>query len=196
MVVREDTRGRLVEKAAHSVRPSQPAGDQAEDCDGRDEYGTRAAMPARVELENVPFEGFMVRRRWSRRSACPTRASSSSTTTSTSPCAPAAPASASMRCATRCSVRQLEFDQQLDLAGWKGYYMYRNLFTIHLRYGENAMVRAKPWLITAGVVALSPLRGGRAEATTSAGRSGTRGPAPAEAWSTRHGERGSDSVRA
>ena len=61
-------------------------------------------------------------------------------------------------------VRQLDFDQQHDLAGWKGYYMYRNLFTVHFRYGENAMVRAKPWLITAGVVVLSPLRGGRAEA--------------------------------
>ena len=38
-------------------------------------------------------------------------------------------------------VRQLDFDQQHDLAGWKGYYMYRNLFTVHLRYGENALVR-------------------------------------------------------
>jgi GT2 family glycosyltransferase len=60
-------------------------------------------------------------------------------------------------------VRQLEFDQQVDLTGWKGYYMYRNLFTVHRRYGENRLVRAKPWLIAAGVVALSPLRGGQAE---------------------------------
>lgn len=61
-------------------------------------------------------------------------------------------------------VRQLDFDQQHDLAGWKGYYMYRNLFAVHRRYGENAAVRAKPWLITLGVVLLSPLRGGRREA--------------------------------
>ena len=61
-------------------------------------------------------------------------------------------------------VRQLDFDQQHDLAGWKGYYMYRNLFVVHRRYGENAAVRAKPWLITAGVVLLSPFRGGRSEA--------------------------------
>ena len=60
-------------------------------------------------------------------------------------------------------VRQLDFDQQHDLVGWKGYYMYRNLFTVHRRYGENRLVRAKPWLIAAGVVALSPLRGGQAE---------------------------------
>ena len=61
-------------------------------------------------------------------------------------------------------VRQLDFDQQHDLSGWKGYYMYRNLFVVHLRYGENALVRLKPWLVTAAVVLLSPVRGGRAEA--------------------------------
>ncbi len=61
-------------------------------------------------------------------------------------------------------MRQLDFDQQHDLAGWKGYYMYRNLFAVHLRYGENALVRLKPWLVTLLVVLLSPLRGGRAEA--------------------------------
>ena len=42
--------------------------------------------------------------------------------------------------------------------------MYRNLFVVHFRYGTNALVRAKPYAIAAGVVALSPLRGGRAEA--------------------------------
>ena len=58
----------------------------------------------------------------------------------------------------------LDFDQQHALGSWKGFYMYRNLFVVHFRHGENAAVRAKPWLITAGVVALSPLRGGRDEA--------------------------------
>ncbi len=38
--------------------------------------------------------------------------------------------------------------------------MYRNLFAVHFRYGENALVRLKPWLITRAVVLLSPLRGG------------------------------------
>jgi rhamnopyranosyl-N-acetylglucosaminyl-diphospho-decaprenol beta-1,3/1,4-galactofuranosyltransferase len=61
-------------------------------------------------------------------------------------------------------VRQLDFDQQHDLSGWKGYYMYRNLFAVHFRYGENLLVRLKPWLIALAVVVLSPLRGGRAEA--------------------------------
>ena len=61
-------------------------------------------------------------------------------------------------------VRQLDFNQQHDLSGWKGFYMYRNLFVVHLRHGENALVRFKPWLITLAVVLLSPVRGGRAEA--------------------------------
>ena len=61
-------------------------------------------------------------------------------------------------------VRQLDFDQQHDLAGWKGFYMYRNLFVVHFRYGENVLVRLKPWLIVLAVVLLSPLRGGRKEA--------------------------------
>jgi GT2 family glycosyltransferase len=61
-------------------------------------------------------------------------------------------------------VRQLDFDQQHDLGSWKGFYMYRNLFVVHLRYGSNPLVRLKPWLIAAGVVTLSPLRGGRPEA--------------------------------
>jgi hypothetical protein len=60
--------------------------------------------------------------------------------------------------------RQLAFDQQHDLSSWKGYYMYRNLFAVHFRYGENALVRLKPYVLAAGVIALSPLRGGKAEA--------------------------------
>ena len=61
-------------------------------------------------------------------------------------------------------VRQLDFDQQHALDTWKGFYMYRNLFAVHFRYGENALVRFKPWLIAAASWSLSPLRGGRAEA--------------------------------
>ena len=61
-------------------------------------------------------------------------------------------------------VRQLDFDQQHALDSWKGYYMYRNLFAVHFRYGENRLVRAKPYAIAATVTVLSPLRGGRGEA--------------------------------
>ena len=63
MAVREDTAGRLVEKAAlefdlanpFAMRPKRASVDQR--------WHARAEMPAEVVLENVAFEGFMVHRR-------------------------------------------------------------------------------------------------------------------------------------
>lgn len=164
MAVREDLQGRLVEKAATRFDLRNPLAIRPKTGMVETEYGIRAAMPARVELANVPFEGFMVRREVVEAIGLPD------------------PsyfifyddvdyAIRARRAGFRIwgvrdavLVRQLDFDQQHDLSGWKGYYMYRNLFVVHLRYGENALVRLKPWLIAAAVVLLSPLRGGRAEA--------------------------------
>jgi rhamnopyranosyl-N-acetylglucosaminyl-diphospho-decaprenol beta-1,3/1,4-galactofuranosyltransferase len=164
MAVREDTAGRLVEKAALTFDLRNPLRIKPKTAMVETTYGTRDRMPELVEIQVVAFEGFLVRRSVIDKIGLPDpgyfifyddvdfalRARR-----------------AGFRIwAVRDAVlvRQLDFDQQYDLAGWKGYYMYRNLFTVHLRYGENALVRTKPWLITAGVVALSPLRGGRAEA--------------------------------
>jgi rhamnopyranosyl-N-acetylglucosaminyl-diphospho-decaprenol beta-1,3/1,4-galactofuranosyltransferase len=164
MAVREDVTGRLVEKAAVTFDLRNPLRLKPKTAMVETAFGARDRMPELVEIQVVAFEGFMVRRRVVEEIGLPDpgyfifyddvdfalRARR-----------------AGFRIwAVRDAVlvRQLDFDQQHDLAGWKGYYMYRNLFTVHLRYGENALVRAKPWLITAGVVALSPLRGGRGEA--------------------------------
>ncbi len=164
MTVREDTAGRLVEKAATRFDLRNPLAVRPKTGMVETEYGARDRMPDRVEIENVAFEGFLVRRRVIDAIGLPDpsffifyddvdfalRARS-----------------AGFRIwALRDAVlvRQLAFDQQHDLGGWKGYFMYRNLFAVHLRYGENALVRLKPWLITAGVVLLSPMRGGRSEA--------------------------------
>jgi rhamnopyranosyl-N-acetylglucosaminyl-diphospho-decaprenol beta-1,3/1,4-galactofuranosyltransferase len=163
MAVREDTSGRLVEKAAVTFDLRNPLRIKPKTAMVETAYGERSAMPDKIELENVAFEGFMVRRRVVEEIGLPDadffifyddvdyalRA---------------------RRAGFRIwgvrdavLVRQLDFDQQHDLGGWKGYYMYRNLFTVHRRYGENRLVRAKPWLIAAGVVALSPVRGGQDE---------------------------------
>jgi rhamnopyranosyl-N-acetylglucosaminyl-diphospho-decaprenol beta-1,3/1,4-galactofuranosyltransferase len=162
--VREDLTGALVEKAAVdfdlrnplAIRPKRAAVDTT--------YPDRASMPALVEVQNVAFEGFMVRRSVVAEIGFPD---------------PAffifyddAEYAVRARLAGRkiwavrdaLLVRQLDFNQQHDLSGWKGFYMYRNLFVVHLRHGENALVRLKPWLITLVVVLLSPLRGGRGEA--------------------------------
>ena len=81
-------------------------------------------------------------------------------------------------------VRQLDFDQQHALDTWKGFYMYRNLFAVHFRYGENVLVRLKPWLIALAVVILSPAaRGSR--------RGAQRDPChPRCAWNATHRRRG------
>ncbi len=164
MAVREDRGGRLCEKAALRFDLRDPRALKPKTAMVETTYRTRAAMPARVELENVAFEGFLVRRRVVERIGLPD--ASYFIFYDDVDYALRARRAGFRIWALRDAVlvRQLDFDQQHDLAGWKGYYMYRNLFAVHLRYGENPAVRAKPWVVAAGVVVLSPVRGGRAEA--------------------------------
>ena len=162
--VREDTAGGLVEKAAVRFDLRNPFAIKPKTAMVETAYGARDQMPARVELQNVAFEGFMVRRAVLDAVGLPDP--SFFIFYDDVDFALRARRAGYRIWAVRDAllVRQLDFDQQHDLSGWKGYYMYRNLFAVHLRYGENALVRLKPWLITAAVVLLSPVRGGRAEA--------------------------------
>jgi rhamnopyranosyl-N-acetylglucosaminyl-diphospho-decaprenol beta-1,3/1,4-galactofuranosyltransferase len=164
MAVRENTAGALVEKAAIRFDLTNPLRIKPKTRMVETAYGTRAAMPDRVELQNVAFEGFMVRRDVIAEIGLPDP--SYFIFYDDVDFAIRARRAGHKIWAVRDAVlvRQLDFDQQHDLAGWKGYYMYRNLFAVHLRYGQNPLVRLKPWLITATVVLLSPARGGRAEA--------------------------------
>ena len=161
--VREDSHGRLCEKAATRFDLThpwvvKPKTGMVED------HGTRDAMPELVEVENVAFEGFMVRRGVVAEVGLPDP--SYFIFYDDVDFAIRARRAGRRIWAVRDAVlvRQLDFDQQHDLAGWKGFYMYRNLFVVHLRYGENLAVRMKPLLIVAAVLLLAPLRGGRAEA--------------------------------
>ena len=164
MAVREDTAGRLVEKAAVTFDLRNPLRIKPKTSMVETAYGERSAMPDRVELQNVAFEGFMVRRAVVEAIGLPDRAYFIFYDDVDFALRARRAGFTIWAVRDAVLVRQLDFDQQHDLSGWKGYYMYRNLFTVHRRYGENAMVRAKPWLIATGVVALSPVRGGRAEA--------------------------------
>jgi len=164
IAVREDLAGTLVEKAAVdfdlrnplAIRPKRAAVDSV--------YADRASMPALVEVQNVAFEGFMVRRDVISEIGFPDPAFF--IFYDDAEYAVRARRGGRRVWAVRDAVlvRQLDFNQQHDLSGWKGFYMYRNLFVVHLRHGENVLVRLKPWLITLVVVLLSPVRGGRAEA--------------------------------
>lgn len=62
LCVREDTAGRLVEKAALRFDLKDPRAIKPKTAMVETTYVARAAMPPLVTLENVAFEGFMVRR--------------------------------------------------------------------------------------------------------------------------------------
>jgi rhamnopyranosyl-N-acetylglucosaminyl-diphospho-decaprenol beta-1,3/1,4-galactofuranosyltransferase len=164
IAVREDLSGTLVEKAAIdfdlrnplAIKPKRSAVDTV--------YADRASMPALVEVHNVAFEGFMTRRSVIEEIGFPDPAFFIFYDDADYAIRARRAGHTVWAVRDAVLVRQLDFNQQHDLAGWKGFYMYRNLFVVHLRHGENALVRLKPWLITVAVVLLSPFRGGRAEA--------------------------------
>jgi len=184
IAVREDLSGALVEKAAIEFDLRNPLAIRPKRSSVDSTYADRASMPALVGGETVAFGGFRVRRSVVEEIGFPdpavfifydgvdfaVRAREAGRTV--------------WAVRDAVLVRQLDFNQQHDLSGWKGFYMYRNLFVVHLRHGENALVRLKPWLITLAVVLLSPLRGGRAEArnviramASARGMRGVSGPA-------------------
>jgi rhamnopyranosyl-N-acetylglucosaminyl-diphospho-decaprenol beta-1,3/1,4-galactofuranosyltransferase len=162
--VREDTRGHLVEKAATDFDLSRPWSVRPKRASVETAYGERSAMPARVEIDVVAFEGFLVRREVVAAVGLPD--DSFFIFYDDVDFALRARRAGYHIWAVRDAVlvRQLDFDQKYALDTWKGYYMYRNLFAVHFRYGSNPLVRAKPYAIAAVVATLSPLRGGRAEA--------------------------------
>jgi len=164
MAVREDTRGHLVEKAATDFDLRHPWAIRPKRASVETSYAARSEMPERVELDNVAFEGFLVRREVVAAIGLPD--DSFFIFYDDVDFALRARRAGHRIWAVRDAVlvRQLDFDQQHALDTWKGYYMYRNLFAVHFRYGSNPLVRAKPYAIAATVTALSPVRGGRAEA--------------------------------
>jgi rhamnopyranosyl-N-acetylglucosaminyl-diphospho-decaprenol beta-1,3/1,4-galactofuranosyltransferase len=164
MAVREDVHGRLVEKAATDFDLTRARSIRAKRSTVETDFGDRHAMPERVELHNIAFEGPLFRREVVDAIGLPD--ASFFIFYDDVDFALRARRAGYRIWAIRDAVlvRQLDFSQQHDLAGWKGYYMYRNMFAVHFRYGESALVRAKPWVIAASVVVLSPVRGGRAEA--------------------------------
>ncbi|HET8961304.1 glycosyltransferase family 2 protein [Nocardioides sp.] len=162
--IREDVRGHLVEKAALDFDLSNPLAIRPKRSAVDDSYSDRSAMPERVELQNVSFEGFMFHREVVDAIGLPD--SSYFIFYDDVDFAMRARRAGYRIWGLRDAVlvRQLDFDQQHALDTWKGFYMFRNLFVVHFRYGENSLVRFKPWLITLAVLLLSPVRGGRAEA--------------------------------
>jgi rhamnopyranosyl-N-acetylglucosaminyl-diphospho-decaprenol beta-1,3/1,4-galactofuranosyltransferase len=164
MCVREDLDGHLVEKSATTFDLRNPLAVKPKTASVETTYGTRAAMPPLAEIQVVAFEGLLVRREVVAAVGLPD--AEFFIFYDDADFALRARKAGFRIWAVRDAVlvRQLPFSQRHALDTWKGFYMYRNLFVVHFRHGENVLVRAKPYAITAAVVALSPLRGGRAEA--------------------------------
>jgi rhamnopyranosyl-N-acetylglucosaminyl-diphospho-decaprenol beta-1,3/1,4-galactofuranosyltransferase len=164
MCVREDLEGRLVEKSATTFDLRNPLSIKPKTASVETTYLTREAMPPLVEIEVVAFEGLLLRREVVAAVGLPD--AEFFIFYDDADFALRARKAGFRIWAVRDAVlvRQLPFSQRHALETWKGYYMYRNLFVVHFRHGANVLVRAKPYAIATGVVALSPLRGGRAEA--------------------------------
>ena len=162
--VREDLSGALVEKAATAFDLRNPLQIRPKKATIDSDYPSRKEMPEEVEVHNIAFEGFLVHRRVIDRIGLPDP--SYFIFYDDVDFALRARRAGFRILALRDAVlvRQLDFHQQHALDSWKGFYMFRNLFVVHFRYGENALVRLKPYLIVLAVVLLSPWRGGRAEA--------------------------------
>ncbi len=165
MAVREDRSGNLVEKSALRFDLRNPLALRPKRASVDSTFRTRAEMPDLVPLEVVAFEGFLVHREVIDRIGLPDPAYFIFYDDADFAIRARRAGFSIHAVRDAVLVRQLDFDQQHDLGSWKGKFMYRNLFVVHFRHGENALVRAKPYAVTAGVVALSPLRrDGRREA--------------------------------
>jgi len=162
--VREDRQGNLVEKAATRFDLRNPLAIRPKQASVESVYGSRSRMPERVPIENAAFEGFMVHRRVIDEIGLPDPAYFIFYDDVDFVVRARRAGFEVVAVRDAVLVRQLDFDQQHALDTWKGFYMYRNLFVVHFRYGENLLVRLKPFLIVLAVVVLSPLRGGREEA--------------------------------
>jgi GT2 family glycosyltransferase len=164
MAVREDREGRLCEKAATVFDLANPMAIRPKRETVEERYRTRGAMPPEVGVENVAFEGFMVQRRVVEAVGLPDPGFFIFYDDVDFALRIRRHGFRIVAVRDAVLVRQLDFDQQHDMKSWKGYFMYRNLFVVHLRYGANVLVRLKPYLITLVVLLLTPVRGSRAEA--------------------------------
>ena len=54
-------------------------------------------------------------------------------------------------------IRQQNYSTNSALTGWKGFYMYRNFFLIHYRFGENIFVKIKPLVLLGGALVVKCL---------------------------------------
>lgn len=145
--VREDNAGNLVERSALKYDLANPFCLNPKRLSVEQKYQTRSDMPETVVVENIPFEGLMIHKEVIEKVGYPEPRYFISSDD----------VDYSLRIrqagyqiyAVRDALlkRQLPYDQDKALSSWKGYYMYRNFFHIHYKFGENWLVKNKPYLL-------------------------------------------------
>lgn len=158
IAVREYKDGQLVERAAIEYNLSNPFYLNPKRLAVCDKYKNREDMPATIEVDNVAFEGFMIKREVIDIIGYP------------EPryfifyddvdyALRARKAGYSIKAVRDAKlIRQLPFDQQGAINSWKAFYMFRNLFHIHFKFGANFFVRNKPYLLVIGSMVVYGIR--------------------------------------
>lgn len=152
IAVREYKDGSLVERAAMDYNLSNPFIINPKTIALGEHFKSRLAMPETVEVANVAFEGFMINREVIDKIGYPEpkyfifyddvdyalRARQAGYTI--------------LAVRDAILVRQLPFDQAGAINSWKAFFMFRNLFHIHYKFGKNAFVRNKPIALAFGAM--------------------------------------------
>ena len=155
IAVREDINGQLVERSAIEYNLNNPFYLNPKRKSIGEFYKNRKNMPEILNVDNIAFEGFMVHRDIVQQVGFPDpdyfifyddvdyalRIRSLGYTI--------------MAVRDAVLVRQLDFNQKAALNSWKAYYMFRNLFHIHYKFGSNIFVRNKPYFLAVGAITLA-----------------------------------------
>ena len=158
IAVREYKDGQLVERAAIEYNLSNPFYLNPKRHAICDKYKNRNDMPATIDVDNVAFEGFMIKREVIDIIGYP-EAKYFIFYDDVDYALRARRAGYSIKAVRDAKlIRQLPFDQQGAIDSWKAFYMFRNLFYIHFKFGENIFVRNKPYLLAIGSMMVYGIR--------------------------------------
>ena len=158
IAVRDYKDGQLVERAAIEYNLSNPFYLNPKRQAVCDKYKNRSDMPATIEVKNVAFEGFMIKREVIDIIGYP-EAKYFIFYDDVDYALRARRAGYSIKAVRDAKlIRQLPFDQQGAINSWKAFYMFRNLFYIHFKFGKNIFVRNKPYLLAIGSMMVYGIR--------------------------------------
>lgn len=155
--VREDKNGKLVERAALEYNLKNPLRLKPRKKSIEDIYPCRSDMPKLLPVESAAFEGFMVHRNVISKVGFP-RPEYFIFYDDLDYTIRIRKAGFHVN-AVRDAViiRQQNYSTNSALTGWKGFYMYRNFFLIHYRFGENIFVKIKPLVLLGGALVVKCL---------------------------------------